>query len=118
MRSANMPRMSLRNDEVSSQRAKRWGGISISVVALVVTPWADMGWARNRQADDTRHNSPGTTRYNSSERPSPELRDTLTSPSSTSGKPWQGAFSSNSTVPAGTVMGAMAGDTSASSGVT
>ena len=107
MRSANRPSTSLRKAGASSHWLKTGGGISNSVLGRVATPLAESGWLRNRQALETRHSSPGTTRYSSSERPSPEWRETLTSPSRTSGKPRHGAFSLNSSVPAGTWIGAM-----------
>src|SRR6185369_9571487 len=123
MRSANSSSTRLRNPGESSQLRNASGGINSSVVGRVVTPLAIMGSVRNRQALDTRHSSPGPTRYNSSARPSGEARETRTSPSSTSGKPLQASCSLNRTAPAGTATACPAapragkpGDTPANAG--
>src|SRR5512140_2464003 len=118
MRSAKSPSTRLRKSGDSSQARKTSGGIRMSLVGRVATPLAISGSARNRQALDTRHSSPGPTRYNSSARPSAEARDTRISPSSTSGNPLHGWRSPNSTVPAGTVIGNAGAPRSARRGVT
>ena len=109
MRAANRPITKSRKGSLARAARKRAGGSMLSRVGRVVMPRAVNTWPANRQADDTRHISPGSTRYSSSSRPLLALRETRTSPSSTSGKPWQASCSRNRVVPSGTCITGRAG---------